>query len=303
MSDRKIGCILSGGLDSTLISSIVSKKVSNLHTYTIGLPGATDLYFAKMAANYLGTIHHEKIVTEQEFMSGIPETIYQIESFDTTTVRASVGNYLVSKFIRQCNNGDVVIYCGDVADEIFGSYRGFSNAPDSEKFQDANVKMLENIHYFDVLRSDKSISGAGLEARVPFGGKDFVEFVMTMNPDFKKFNKEKIEKYILRKAFEDMLPPDLLWRRKEAFSDGVSTIERSWFEIIQEHTEKLYTDEEFVKKSRIYTHMQPYDKESLWYREIFEKFFPGRAESIPYFWKHPFVTEIDPSARKLKDIY
>lgn len=223
MSDRKIGCILSGGLDSTVVSAIVSKRVKGLHTYTIGLPGATDLGFAKMASKHLGTIHHEKIVTEMEFISAIPETIYQIESFDTTTVRASVGNFLVSKFIRQCKNGDVVIYCGDVADEIFGSYRGFSKAPSSQKFQEANVDMLKNISYFDVLRSDRSISGAGLEARVPFGGKDFINFVMSINPEFKKFDKERIEKYILRKAFEDLLPPQLVWRRKEAFSDGVST--------------------------------------------------------------------------------
>lgn len=299
MSERKIGCILSGGLDSTVVSAIVSKRVPGLHTYTIGLPGATDLGFAKMAAKHLGTIHHEKIVTEMEFIAAIPETIFQVESFDTTTIRASVGNYLVSKFIRQCQNGDVVIYCGDVADEIFGSYRGFSNAPNGEKFQEANVKMLENIQYFDVLRSDRSISGAGLEARVPFGGKDFINFVMSINPKFKKFDKERIEKYILRKAFEDLLPPQLIWRRKEAFSDGVSTIERSWFEIIQEHTDTLYTDAEFEQKSRLYKYMQPYDKESLWYREIFEKFYPSREKTIPYFWKHPFTTEIDPSARKL----
>lgn len=196
MSDRKIGCILSGGLDSTLISALVSKKLPNLHTYTIGLPGATDLYYAQMAAKHLGTIHHEKIVTEQEFLCAIPETIYQIESFDTTTVRASVGNFLVSKFIRQCNNGDVVIYCGDVSDEIFGSYRGFTKAPNMEKFQKANVDMISDIHYFDVLRSDKSIAGAGLEARVPFGGKDLVDYVMSLDPEFKKFDKQKIEKYM-----------------------------------------------------------------------------------------------------------
>jgi asparagine synthase (glutamine-hydrolysing) len=299
MSDRKIGCILSGGLDSTLVSAIVAKKVPNLHTYTIGLPGATDLHYARMASKHLGTIHHEKIVTEQEFMSAIPETIYQVESWDTTTIRASVGNYLVAKFIRTCNNGDVVIYCGDVADEILGSYRGFTKAPNAEEFQKENVKMLENIQYFDVLRSDKSISGAGLEARVPFGGKHLVDYIMTMNPEFKAFDKDRIEKYVLRQAFKDMLPEDLIWRRKEAFSDGVSTIERSWFEIIQEHTEKLYTDEEFATRARKYKYCTPYDKESLWYREIFEKFYPGRAESIPYYWKHPFTTEQDPSARKL----
>lgn len=299
LSDRKIGCILSGGLDSTVVSAIVSKEVNDLHTYTIGLPGGTDLGFAKIAAKHLGTIHHEKIVSEQEFICAIPETIYQIESWCTTTVRASVGNFLVSKFIRTCKNNDVVIYCGDVSDEIFGSYRGFCKAPNDEDFQRENVKMLENISFFDVLRSDKSISGAGLEARVPFGGKDFVKFVMTMNPKFKKFGEEKMEKYILRKAFEDMLPKELIWRRKEAFSDGVSKVERSWFEIIQEHTDKIYTEEDFRKKVAKYDYCPPYDKESLWYREIFEKFYPGREKTIPYYWKHPFHTCADPSARKL----
>jgi len=200
----------------------VRQYIPNLNTYTIGFEGATDLYYAKMASEHIKTNHNEKVVTEKEFLDAIETTIYQIESYDTTTVRASVGNYLVSQFIRECNYGDVVIFCGDVADEIFGSYRGFTLAPDTESFQRENIKMLKNIHFFDVLRSDKTISSAGLEARVPFGGKDFIEYVMSLHPKHKMFNKEVIEKNLLRKAVEDLLPHELLWRRKEAFSDGVS---------------------------------------------------------------------------------
>jgi len=301
MSDRPIGCILSGGLDSTVVTAIV-KKIMNkdLHTYTIGLDNATDLKFAKMASEHLDTKHHECLLTEKEFMDAIPETIYQIESYDTTTVRASVGNYLVSQFIRKEAVGDVVIYCGDVSDGIFGSYRGFCLAPNSTEFRRENIKMLEMIHYFDVLRSDKTISSAGLEARVPFAGKDLIEFVMSLHPKFKTFDAERMEKYILRKAFEDFLPSELIWRRKEAFSDGVSGLERSWFEIIQEFTDSLYTNEEYEEKRLKYEYNMPYDKESLYYREIFEKFYPGREKNIPYFWRHPFTTEKDPSARKLE---
>jgi len=175
-----------------------------------------------MASEYIKTNHNEKIVKEEEFLGAIEQTIYQIESYDTTTVRASVGNYLVSQFIRECNYGDVVIFCGDVADELMGSYRGFCLAPDSDSFKRENVKMLKNIHFFDVLRSDKTISSAGLEARVPFGGRDFMEYSMSLHPKHKMFDKEIIEKNLLRKAMADLLPPELLWRRKEAFSDGVS---------------------------------------------------------------------------------
>lgn len=299
LSDRPIGCILSGGLDSTAVTSIVNQKIKNLNTYTIGLEGATDLHYAKMAAKHFGTVHHECIVTEEQFLAAIPETIYQIESWDTTTVRASTGNYLVAQFIRSCNNGDVVIFCGDVADELFGSYRGFCLAPNAQRFQNENVKMLENIHHYDVLRSDRTISSAGLEARVPFGGKDFMKYVMELDPKHKVFDKVKIEKYFLRKGFEDLLPEELCWRRKEAFSDGVSKLERSWLDIIKEFVDKIYTDEQFEELSQKYDVNRPYDKESLYYRELFNKYYPGRDHVIPYYWKHPFTQQQDPSARKL----
>ena len=304
MSDRPIGCIMSGGLDSTLITSIVNEKYNKqkLKTYTIGLEGSVDLFWAKKASEHLSTDHHEFIVSEKEFLNAIESTIVQIESYCTTTVRASVGNYLVSLKLSKISE-DKVIFCGDVSDEIFGSYRGFQNAKTEKDFLDENVSMLKNIQYFDVLRSDKTIAGAGLEARVPFADKEFVNYVMSLPPKFKMFDDNKIEKYILRKAFEkdNLLPRDILYRRKEAFSDGVSKMERSWFTIIGEYMDKIYTDEEYLEKKSKYTHNPPYDKESLYYRELFEKHYPNQEKSIPYFWKQPFSKNLDPSARLLKN--
>jgi asparagine synthase (glutamine-hydrolysing) len=156
--------------------------------------------------------------------------------------------------------------------------------------------MLEKICYFDVLRSDKSISGAGLEARVPFSDKDFLKYCMSINPNHKRFNKEKMEKYLFRKAFEHLLPKELAWRVKTAFSDGVSNEEKPWYEIIKDYMDTKYSNEEYEKLRLKYRHNQPYDKESLYYREIFEKFYPNMAHTIPYFWKQPFMKEDDPSA-------
>lgn len=326
MSDRPIGALLSGGLDSSLIAGLVQKYSDRpINTYAIGMEGSPDLKYADIVSKYIGSNHKNLIVSPKGFIDAIEQTIFQIESYDVTTVRASVGNYVVSKWISQ-NSDDKVIFCGDVSDEIFGGYRGFSQAPTDESLHLSIIKMVKNIHYFDVLRSDRSISGAGLEARIPYADKDFLEYVMSIPVAQKRFGKlidktilkpkieqiddednidtefssENMEKYILRAAFEKsgLIPDEILWRRKEAFSDGVSG-ERDWFAIIQDHVEELYTDEEYEEKSSKYGCNPPYDKESLWYREIFENIYPNRGNVIPYFWKHPFCTESDPSARKL----
>ena len=299
MSDRKLACLLSGGLDSTTVSAIVASKYEpyTLSTYSIGLKGSVDLYYAQMASEYFKTNHTSIELTNEEFLSAIDKTIKQIESYDTTSVRASVGNYLVSLYIRE-HSDDTVIFCGDVSDEIFASYRGFYYAHNDEVFQNENVKMLENIQYFDVLRSDKSISGAGLEARVPFSDKDFLKYCMSIKPSQKRFSKEKIEKYLFRKAFEDMLPHELAWRVKTAFSDGVSNAEKPWYEIINEYMDTKYSNEEFELKKEKYIHNKPYDKESLYYREVYEKYYPNTEYTIPYFWKQPFMGDEDPSAWK-----
>jgi asparagine synthase (glutamine-hydrolysing) len=310
MSERPVGCLLSGGLDSSLVTAIVARELKGaapdvvLNTYSIGLEGSVDLYWARRVAEYLGTCHHEVALKEDDFLNAIHDTIYQTESYCTTTIRASVGNYLISKYIQQ-QSDDVVIYCGDMSDEIFGSYRGFLKAPSDADFQRENERMIRDVRFFDLLRSDKSISGAGLEARVPFADKAFLTYVMRIPARFKRFNDERMEKYLLRKAFqnEGLLPDDVLWRRKEAFSDGVSSAcGRSWVQMIKEYADRVITDKEFNNKEHdLYSlYNPPYDKESFYYRRVFESIYDGRGETIPYYWRHPFCEGVlDPSARLL----
>lgn len=296
MSDRNICCLLSGGLDSTIVTGLVSKYITDkkLNTYSIGMKGSVDLKYSQIAADYFKTNHTIIELTTQEFLNAIDKTIYQIESYDVTTVRASIGNYLVSCYIRD-NSDDKVVFCGDVSDEIFGSYKGFYYAPNDNTFFKENLNMLKNIHYFDVLRSDKSISGAGLEARVPFSDPNLIKYVMNIDPKQKMF-KNRMEKYLIRKSFEDLMPEELTWRVKTAFSDGVSNEENPSYKIIQEFIESKYSDQEFIENSKKYIHNPPYDKESLYYREIFENYYPNKDNLIPYFWKQPFMDQKDPSA-------
>jgi asparagine synthase (glutamine-hydrolysing) len=311
MSERPVGCLLSGGLDSSLVTAIVSRELKKtspdtvLNTYSIGLEGSVDLIWARRVAEYLGTCHHEVALTENDFINAIYDTIYQTESYCTTTIRASVGNYLISKYIQQ-QTDDVVIYCGDMSDEIFGSYRGFLKAPNDTEFHSENERMIQDVRFFDLLRSDKSVSGAGLEARVPFADKEFMAYVMSIPPRFKRFNDDKMEKYMLRQAFQGsgLLPDDVLWRRKEAFSDGVSAADggRTWIQMIKEYSDRVITDSEFQNKAHyLYSlHNPPYDKESFYYRRVFENIYEGRGETIPYYWRHPFCEGVlDPSARLL----
>jgi asparagine synthase (glutamine-hydrolysing) len=315
MSERPVGCLLSGGLDSSLVSAIVARELritspdTVLNTYSIGLEGSVDLYWARRVAEYLGTCHHEVALKEDDFLDAIHDTIYQTESYCTTTIRASVGNYLISKYI-QAQTDDVVIYCGDMSDEIFGSYRGFLKAPNDEDFQRENERMIRDVRFFDLLRSDKSISGAGLEARVPFADKEFLSYVMRIPARFKRFNDERMEKYLLRMAFQgadsdgrSLLPDDVLWRRKEAFSDGVSSPHgRTWVQMIKEYADRVISDDEIDNKEHtLYSlHNPPYDKESFYYRRVFESIYGGRGATIPYYWRHPFCEGVlDPSARLL----
>ena len=296
MSDRKIGCLLSGGLDSSLVAMLLARhfKPGELSTYSIGMAGSVDLKWARKVADFLKTDHHEICLTEEDFLNAIDQTVYQTESYCTTTIRASVGNYLVSKYIRD-NTDDTVIFCGDVSDEIFGSYRGFMQAPDEKGFHSANVKMLNDIHYFDVLRSDRSISSNGLESRVPFADITLVQYVMSLPAKYKTFGQGRIEKHILREAFRGDLPDDILERRKEAFSDGVSSEKRNWFTVIQEYI----SDKVPEYPCKDFCDPKPYDKESFYYRQVFTKYF-GDIKLVPYYWRHPFCKEKDPSARLLK---
>jgi asparagine synthase (glutamine-hydrolysing) len=326
MSDRPVGCVLSGGLDSTIVTAIACKlhraqrssasqnhHSGRIRTYTIGLEGAEDLKWARKAAQALGTDHREFVVSEAEFLEAIPEVIRQIESFDVTTVRASVGNWLLAKHIKAVGE-DTVLLCGDVADELFGGYRGFGLCTDSEAFDDANVRMLTDIHRFDVLRCEKSFAGHGLEARVPFADLAFVELAMSLPPEFKMWGESaglveqttRIEKDLLRRAFQEHLPADLVWRRKEAFSDGVSPADRSWFSIIQESVQRSATTttsadgDAPVAPVAPVAGAQPYDAESREYRKLFGLHY-SCPHVIPYYWKHPFTDEQDPSARCLSN--
>ena len=307
LSDRPIGALLSGGLDSSLIAGIISRiyKDNNIktefNTFGIGIKGATDLEYSQRVADYIGSKHHQIVCTEEDFLNAIPEVIYSIESYDITTVRASVGNYLVGKYIKE-NTDITVVFNGDGSDEQSGYYY-LRNAPNEDDFQQECMKLLREIHYFDVLRSDRSVSSQwSLEARTPFLDKEFVKFYMTIDPKLKMYSENKIEKFLLRKAFEStkIIPEEVLWRPKEAFSDGCSSENRSWHKIIQEHVDKLITDEEFYLNKDFFTFNPPKTKESYWYRKLFEEYYPHKSNVIPHFWLPNWSSEIDPSARELK---
>jgi len=300
MSDKEICSLLSGGLDSSLVAAIVSDKLGpyKLKTFSIGIKGSPDLKYAKIVADHIKSIHYSIELSEKEFLDAIETVIVSIESYDTTTVRASVGNYLVSKYIKD-NTDCKVVFNGDYADEVCGGYKYFKKTDNDEMFHNECIRLLNDIHYFDCLRSDRSISNNGLEARVPFADKDFVNYYLSINPELRKsFNN--IEKYTLRQAFskDNLLPDAVLWRSKEAFSDGITSETRSWHTIIKEFVDLKISDEYFEKNKNKYEHNIPILKESFYYREIFEKHYNGFSNVIPYFWMPLWCDETnDPSAR------
>ena len=303
MSDKEICSLLSGGLDSSLVASIVSEKLgpNKLKTFAIGIKGSPDLKYAQMVADHIKSVHYSIELTEKQFLEAIEEVIIAIESYDTTTVRASVGNYLVSKYIKE-NTDCKVIFNGDYADEVCGGYKYFKKTMSDTDFHNECVRLVNDIHFFDCLRSDRSISNNGLEARVPFADKDFVNFYLSIRPGL-RMSYDKIEKYMLRKAFmnDNLLPEEILWRQKEAFSDGVTAETRSWYEIIQEFVDTQMTDEYFKENKNKYHHNTPVLKESFYYREIFEKHYGGFDNVIPYFWMPKWCGDMtDPSAREIE---
>ena len=295
LSDRPVACLLSGGLDSSLIASIVcSLSNKQIETFSIGLSGSPDLKYAKMVADHLNTKHHEVIVTEEDFLNAIPDVIRRIESYDTTTVRASVGNCLIGKYISE-NSDAKVIFNGDGADELMGGYLYFYNCDNALKFDNECHRLLKNISYFDVLRSDRSISSWGLEPRTPFLDKSFVSFYLSLPLEL-RFKKDVIEKKIVRDAFTSSLSPflpnDVLFRKKEAFSDGVSAETRSWYKIIQEHLDNPEFDGWFTEKNEL-------TKEQQYYKKIFDELYPNKDSVIPYYWMPKWCDTKDPSARTL----
>jgi len=304
LSDRKIGCLLSGGLDSSLIAGILCKfyNPADLQTFSVGLEGSVDLKYAKIVADYLGTTHHEVIVTEEEMLGTIEEDIVMIESYDTTTVRASTPMFILSKYIRD-NTDVVVIFSGEGSDESSGSYMYFHNAPTPGEFKNETVRLMEDLCYFDVLRCDKSTAGAGLEVRVPFLDKEFLEYYLAIDPALKMPKKFGIEKYLLRKAFEreNLLPEEVLWRTKEGMSDGVSGKKKAWYEVIQDNVNNEMSDREFTMLQSKYRYNMPLIKESMYYREVYEETYENTSNTIPYYWLPKWSGDlVEPSARVLK---
>ena len=304
VTDRPIACLLSGGLDSSLITALVCKYMdpTQLKTFSIGLPDSEDVKYAEKVAKYLNTDHTSIVMTENDFFDAIPEVIRAIESYDTTTVRASVGNYLVAKYIKQ-HTECKVIFCGDGADELMGGYLYFHAAPDALEFDKECRRLLNNIHQYDVLRSDRSISSNGLEPRVPFLDRGFVQFYLSIPLQLRyHVANKKMEKYLIRNAYANtgLLPNEVLWRRKEAFSDGVSKKTRSWYQVIEEKIPKSVIDlfhsnkEEFVENP-------PQTAEQYYYRKLFAEnyYLNGADTTIPYFWMPKYVNAKDASARTL----
>ena len=301
VADAKVGFLLSGGLDSSLVCAIAAKKSSRpIRTFAIGMrEDAIDLKYARQAAEYIGSDHTEVIITEDDVLSGLEQVIAALGTYDITTIRAGMGMYHVCKAVHERTDIRVLL-TGEISDELFG-YKYTDFAPSAEAFQKESEKRVRELHMYDVLRADRCISVHSLEARVPFGDLDFVRYVMAVDPQM-KMNIYGKGKYLLRRAFEkdDLLPPELLWREKAAFSDAVG---HSMVDDLKAYAETRYTEEEFEQKRRQYAHAQPFTKESLLYREIFETFYPGQSEMIAGFWMPNREWEgcnvDDPSARVL----
>ena len=302
VADAKVGYLLSGGLDSSLVCAIAARKSDKpIKTFAIGMSeDAIDLKYAKQVADYIGSDHTEVIITKDDVLSSLDKVIKILGTFDITTIRASMGMYLLCKYIHE--NTDIrVLLTGEISDELFG-YKYTDFAPSAKAFQEESEKRIRELHMYDVLRADRCISVNSLEARVPFGDLDFVEYVMSIDPE-KKINTYGKGKYLLRHAFEgDYLPRDILYREKAAFSDAVGH-SMVWY--LKDFADKYYSDEEYEEKRKKYLHAMPFTKESLLYREIFEKYYPGQSEMIVDFWMPNKEWEgcnvNDPSARVLSN--
>lgn len=303
VADAKVGFLLSGGLDSSLVCAIAAKKSDvPIRTFAIGMSeDAIDLKYAKQVADYIGSDHHEIIITKEDVLESLDTVISILGTFDITTIRASMGMYLICKAIHETTDIRVLL-TGEISDELFG-YKYTDFAPDAQAFQEESQKRVRELHMYDVLRADRCISVNSLEARVPFGDLDFVKYVMSVDPEM-KLNKYGKGKYLLRHAFAegDYLPEEILMREKAAFSDAVG---HSMVDYLKEHAKEVYTDEEYDALREKYTHAKPFTKESLLYREIFEKHYPGQGEMIVDFWMPNKGWEgcdvDDPSARVLSN--
>lgn len=298
MSDVPYGVLLSGGLDSSIIAAITQKYSKKrietdskeaawwpqLHSFAVGLEGSPDLIAAQKAADYIGTVHHEVHFTIQEALDALPDVIYHIETYDITTVRASTPMYLLARVIKSM--GIKMVLSGEGSDELFGGYLYFHKAPNAQEFHEELVRKMSKLHLYDCLRANKSLMAWGVEGRVPFLDKDFIDIAMRLNPSDKMNiklpdGKQRMEKWILRKAFEDLLPESIAWRQKEQFSDGVGY---NWIDTLKKMTEEKVSDAEFARRENRFPVNPPKTKEEYYYREIYSRLFPSdsAARCVPH---------------------
>ena len=326
MSDVPYGVLLSGGLDSS-ITSALAKKYSQkriesddqkaawypqLHSFAVGLVGSPDLKAAKLVADHIGSIHHEVTFTIQEGLDAIKDVIFHLETYDVTTVRASTPMYLLARVIKSM--GIKMVLSGEGADEIFGGYLYFHKAPNAEEFHKETVRKLEKLYQYDCLRANKSLAAWGIEGRVPFLDKEFIDVAMRINPKDKMIDKDKMEKWVLRKSFESYLPPAVAWRQKEQFSDGVGY---DWIDSLKELVDVKVSDEMFNNAKFTFPFQTPMSKEEYFYRSIFEEHFPSEtaAKTVPSVpsvacssplaleWDKSFKNMNDPSGRSISNVH
>ena len=326
MSDVPYGVLLSGGLDSSIISAVAKKYSAKrietgdraeawwpqLHSFAIGLKGAPDLQKARMVAAHIGTVHHEINYTLQEGLDALRDVIYHIETYDVTTVRASVPMFLLARVIKSM--GIKMVLSGEGADEIFGGYLYFHKAPDAAAFHEETVRKLSRLHLYDCLRANKSLAAWGVEGRVPFLDKEFLDVAMRLNPQAKMCPGKTVEKRILREAFADMLPEAVVWRQKEQFSDGVGY---GWIDTLKKVSSEAVSDSQMTKARERFPVNPPRNKEEFFYRSIFEELFPGEsaARSVPSIpsvacssaealaWDASFRGKNDPSGRAVSGVH
>ena len=326
MSDVPYGVLLSGGLDSSVISAIAEKFSEHriednsqtraywprLHSFAVGLKGAPDLAKAKLVADHIGTVHHEINYTIQEGLDAIRDVIYFIETYDVTTVRASTPMYLLARVIKSM--GIKMVLSGEGADEVVGGYLWFHKAPSAKAFHEETVRKLSKLHYYDCLRANKSLSAWGVEGRVPFLDKEFLDVAMRTNPEAKMCPGSTIEKKIVREAFADMLPAEIAWRQKEQFSDGVGY---SWIDTLKKITSEAVSDEQMAHAAERFPINPPLNKEEYYYRSIFAEHFPSESAArsvnqeasvacstaIALEWDAAFKNMNDPSGRAVKGVH
>ena len=326
MSDVPYGVLLSGGLDSSITSALAkkfsSKRVESndtqsawwpqLHSFSVGLEGSPDLEAARKVSEHIGSIHHEVIFTIQEGLDAIRDVIYHLETYDITTVRASTPMFLMARSIK--SHGIKMVLSGEGADELFGGYLYFHKAPSAEEFHKETVRKLDKLHQYDCLRANKSLAAWGIEGRVPFLDKEFIDVAMRINPKDKMINSERMEKWVVRKAFEDYLPESVAWRQKEQFSDGVGY---SWIDTLKEVVENAITDNQMINAKFRFPLQTPQNKEEFYYRSIFEEHFPSDTASmsvpsvpsvacstpIALEWDEAFKNQNDPSGRAVAKVH